>query len=311
MRAYAIRRLLMVIPTLFLVTVLVFLSVRFLPSDVIGIMQSRLEASQGGEIDRAALERRLGIGCAGLRPVVGSQIQAASVAASQYSSRPSKRSISVRGRWTGLQPRERRLLGARAFRYAGRFGWRSFGGGHAGKDRPRRGGRQDCRPPGPPDFRRMVSPAISSAQGAGGMSPGDGQQRVGRQAVVRRPAATGAVRACSDWTRRPTSSIYPQNPAKCPSKPFPTTADTADTPRGPPTRLPCATSNINPRPALIRRLQVRNDVRCGLRSPPQSRPNPRGGSTLSSSARSSPHIASSRCASADSWRLSGKWSSHA
>ncbi len=50
-------------------------------------------------------------------------------------------------------------------------------------------------------------------------------------------------------------------------------------------------------------------MRCGLQSPPQSRPYPRGGSTLSSSARSSPHIASSRCASADSWRLSGKWSS--
>ena len=61
MRAYAVRRLLMVIPTLFLVTVLVFLSVRFLPGDVIGVMQSRLEASQGGDLDRAALERRLGL----------------------------------------------------------------------------------------------------------------------------------------------------------------------------------------------------------------------------------------------------------
>ena len=61
MRAYAVRRLLMVIPTLFLVTVLVFLSVRFLPGDVIGVMQMRAEASQGGEIDRAALERRLGL----------------------------------------------------------------------------------------------------------------------------------------------------------------------------------------------------------------------------------------------------------
>ena len=61
MRAYAVRRLLMVIPTLVLVTVLVFLSVRFLPGDVIEVMQARLEASQGGEIDRAALERRLGL----------------------------------------------------------------------------------------------------------------------------------------------------------------------------------------------------------------------------------------------------------
>ena len=44
---------------------------------------------------------------------------------------------------------------------------------------------------------------------------------------------------------------------------------------------------------------------------PQSRPYPRGGSTLSSAARSSPQIASSFCASADSWRASGRLSSHA
>ncbi|MDE0117867.1 MAG: ABC transporter permease, partial [bacterium] len=63
MRAYAVRRLLMVIPTLFLVTVLVFLSVRFLPGDVIDVMEARLRATQGatGGIDRAALERRLGL----------------------------------------------------------------------------------------------------------------------------------------------------------------------------------------------------------------------------------------------------------
>ncbi len=63
MRAYAVRRLLMVIPTLFLVTVLVFLSVRFLPGDVIDVMEARLIATQGaaGGIDRGALERRLGL----------------------------------------------------------------------------------------------------------------------------------------------------------------------------------------------------------------------------------------------------------
>ena len=44
---------------------------------------------------------------------------------------------------------------------------------------------------------------------------------------------------------------------------------------------------------------------------PQSRPYPRGGSTLSNSARSSSQIASSLCASADSWRASGRLSSHA
>ena len=65
MRAYAVRRLLMVIPTLFLVTVLVFLSVRFLPGDVIDVMQMQMERSWsrlGHEaIDRAAMERRLGL----------------------------------------------------------------------------------------------------------------------------------------------------------------------------------------------------------------------------------------------------------
>jgi peptide/nickel transport system permease protein len=64
MRAYAVRRLLLVIPTLFLVTVLVFLSVRFLPGDIVDIMQMQMERSWsklGQKIDRAALERRLGL----------------------------------------------------------------------------------------------------------------------------------------------------------------------------------------------------------------------------------------------------------
>ena len=65
MRAYAVRRLLMVIPTLFLVTVLVFLSVRFLPGDIIDVMQIQMERSWSRlgheEIHRAAMERRLGL----------------------------------------------------------------------------------------------------------------------------------------------------------------------------------------------------------------------------------------------------------
>ena len=65
MRAYAVRRLSMVIPTLFLVTVLVFLSVRFLPGDIIDVMQMQMERSWSRlgheEIDRAAMERRLGL----------------------------------------------------------------------------------------------------------------------------------------------------------------------------------------------------------------------------------------------------------
>ena len=60
MRAYIIRRLLLVIPTLFILSVLVFLSVRFIPGDIIGAMASRM-MSVGGEVDREALERMLGL----------------------------------------------------------------------------------------------------------------------------------------------------------------------------------------------------------------------------------------------------------
>ncbi|MDE0023371.1 MAG: hypothetical protein OXP69_03050, partial [Spirochaetaceae bacterium] len=61
MRAYIIRRLLLVIPTLFILSVLVFLSVRFIPGDVIDVMAARIEAVDGGQVDRAAMERRLGL----------------------------------------------------------------------------------------------------------------------------------------------------------------------------------------------------------------------------------------------------------
>ena len=61
MRAYIIRRRLLVIPTLFILSVLVFLSVRFIPGDVIDVMAARFEAMGGGQVDRAAMERRLGL----------------------------------------------------------------------------------------------------------------------------------------------------------------------------------------------------------------------------------------------------------
>ena len=62
MRAYIIRRLLLVIPTLFLLTILVFLSVRFIPGDVIDAMLGRMQfGMSGGAIDREALEHRLGL----------------------------------------------------------------------------------------------------------------------------------------------------------------------------------------------------------------------------------------------------------
>ena len=60
MRAYIIRRLLLIIPTLFILSVLVFLSVRFIPGDVIDAMLGRT-AIIIGKVDRKALERALGL----------------------------------------------------------------------------------------------------------------------------------------------------------------------------------------------------------------------------------------------------------
>ena len=60
MRAYIIRRLLLIIPTLFILTILIFLSVRFIPGDVIDSMVD-LEQSAMVGIDREALLRMLGL----------------------------------------------------------------------------------------------------------------------------------------------------------------------------------------------------------------------------------------------------------
>ena len=62
MRAYIIRRLLLIIPTLFILTVLVFLSVRFIPGDVIDLMVMRMGFFEGeGVVDREAMKRMLGL----------------------------------------------------------------------------------------------------------------------------------------------------------------------------------------------------------------------------------------------------------
>ena len=64
MRAYMIRRLLLVIPTLFLLSIFVFLLVRFLPGNVIDLIEARMEGQFPGsasEIDRDALMRALGL----------------------------------------------------------------------------------------------------------------------------------------------------------------------------------------------------------------------------------------------------------
>ena len=51
------------IPTFFLVTILVFLSVRFIPGDVVDMLLYRMEVGAGGgdAMDREKLERRLGL----------------------------------------------------------------------------------------------------------------------------------------------------------------------------------------------------------------------------------------------------------
>ena len=60
MRAYIIRRLLLIIPTLFILSILVFLSVRFLPGDIIDTMVAEMMYDVG-HIDREALEHKLGL----------------------------------------------------------------------------------------------------------------------------------------------------------------------------------------------------------------------------------------------------------
>ncbi len=60
MRAYIIRRLLLIIPTVFLLSIIVFLSVRFIPGDVIDVIVGRIETSYA-TVDHEAIERRLGL----------------------------------------------------------------------------------------------------------------------------------------------------------------------------------------------------------------------------------------------------------
>ena len=61
MKAYSIRRLLLIIPTLWLLTLIVFFMVRFIPGDVIDIMVDKMELDAGGTVDRATIERKLGL----------------------------------------------------------------------------------------------------------------------------------------------------------------------------------------------------------------------------------------------------------
>ena len=60
MRAYIIRRVLLLIPTFLLLSILVFLSVRFLPGDAVDALISDMQYVVG-DIDREALERMMGL----------------------------------------------------------------------------------------------------------------------------------------------------------------------------------------------------------------------------------------------------------
>ena len=60
MRAYIVRRRLLVIPTLIIISVIVFLLVRFIPGDVIDAMAKDMVFTEG-TIDREALEHTLGL----------------------------------------------------------------------------------------------------------------------------------------------------------------------------------------------------------------------------------------------------------
>jgi peptide/nickel transport system permease protein len=62
MRNYIIRRLLLMIPTLFLVTVVVFLTIRLIPGSVIELMAMQMgQSTQGEQIDYDAIREMLGM----------------------------------------------------------------------------------------------------------------------------------------------------------------------------------------------------------------------------------------------------------
>ena len=59
MQTYIIRRLLLVIPTLFLVTLIIFFVIRLIPGDIIDVMAARMHYFT--DVTRADLEEKLGL----------------------------------------------------------------------------------------------------------------------------------------------------------------------------------------------------------------------------------------------------------
>jgi peptide/nickel transport system permease protein len=60
MYSYIIRRLALLVPTLILVTLIVFFSVRFVPGSIVDLMTAEISAA-GGEVTRADIEAKLGL----------------------------------------------------------------------------------------------------------------------------------------------------------------------------------------------------------------------------------------------------------
>lgn len=61
MRNYIIRRLLLIIPTLFLITVILFCAVRFVPGDVVEMMASRMGEAEDIEYTTEVIRHELGL----------------------------------------------------------------------------------------------------------------------------------------------------------------------------------------------------------------------------------------------------------
>ena len=61
MRAYIIRRLLLIIPTLLIVSIIVFLTIRLIPGDIVEVIVNEMGAAAGGTLDREAVEQALGL----------------------------------------------------------------------------------------------------------------------------------------------------------------------------------------------------------------------------------------------------------
>jgi peptide/nickel transport system permease protein len=61
MRAYIARRLLLIIPSLFIVTIIVFLSVRLIPGSIVDIMVNEAAMQGVVTVDREAIEEALGL----------------------------------------------------------------------------------------------------------------------------------------------------------------------------------------------------------------------------------------------------------